>query len=139
MGEVAGSKLKVRINGQVFKASRVSVQDRVDLGNITASESLPDADGVVRKQKLPQTGDGTLTITNATYDPEENAFVAPRNIRTGVAVAVRVYPDGLDGEPWDFPRVFFGQVGHDIDVNALQPLTLTGETDGVYYTPGNAP
>jgi hypothetical protein len=134
--EVAGSKLKVRINGQVFKAARVSVQDRVDMGNITSSESPADQDGVVRKNKLPQTGDGTVTITNATYDPAENAFAAPRNIRSGVPVAVKVFPDGLDGDLWDLPRVYFGQVGHDIDVNALQPLTLTGETDGIYFPPG---
>src|SRR5207248_2431645 len=139
MGEVAGSRLKVRYNGQVLKARRVSWQDRVDLGNVTSSESVADADGIVRKDKIPQTGDMTVRIENASYDPTENMFVAPRSIRSGVPAILYVYPDGLDGDRIVVNDFVPTQVGGDIDVNALQPCTIDGESSGLYFLPGIEP
>jgi hypothetical protein len=136
MAEIGGGNLKVRINSQIFKAQTASIRDTVGEGDVTSSESEQDADSITCTDVIPTVATTRITLKNASYDPAENDFIAPRNLRRGMVVAVQIFPDGLDSEPWSYAACLVLEVSHDIDINNLQPVTITMRAKGAGTQPG---
>jgi hypothetical protein len=139
--EIPGANIKVRVNtGGVLKVTRANIADHADTGDVTNSEQVPDANGVIKRKIIPVRGSCRLTLNDASYDPAENPYGQPVNLVAGATVKVEVFPDGLDDpNPWLFPTCVVADQTHDFDVNMLQPLSFTLEVSDTYYRPGETP
>ena len=131
MGELAGFKHKVRVNGQAYKAQRITVRDSVGEYDITNGE------GVGFSDRIDTTATVEITVTNASYDPDENSFGAPLLIKKRSVVILQIFPDGLDSDPWVVPSFLILEVSHDIDANQGQPVTFRGKNKGLYGDPND--
>jgi hypothetical protein len=136
MAAVPGYNLKVRINGAVYTAATVDVDEGVDNQRWTNSEGSG--------QPFPTAGYhvsvganqvATVTITNAGFDPLENPWVAPRLVRANTFCSLLIYLNGLGSVSWGFPSFHILRSTQRLDVNALEPVTFSGESNGLYTTP----
>jgi hypothetical protein len=134
MPELAGDKLKIRINNVVFKCAKCRVEEEVGVADLSNSETegFGRQDGVKRKLMVQ--------ASNATFDTAENYFQGPINLRGDSHVHLQIYPDGLDSLPYEVPDFHIEKIGHDFDAqsaNGLQPFDWNGHSSGVYLLPGD--
>jgi hypothetical protein len=134
MAEVTGDDIKIRINGAVYKVAHASWDDHCGAGSISNSE-LPG-------YTLRLAGKATLsaTMVNASYDPANNPFQAPLAVQSKSTVILLIYPAGLDEDPITCPSFLIDSCSGDHDANSpegLAPITFKGESQGVYFMPGD--
>jgi hypothetical protein len=136
MAAVPGYNLKVRVNGVVYTAATVDVDEMVDNQRWTNSEG--------KGQPFPTAGYhvsvganrvATVTIVNAGFDPLENPWLAPRVIASDTFIALVIYLNGVNSQSWGFSSFHVLRSSQRLDVNALEPVTFTGESNGFYSTP----
>ncbi len=139
MAPLAGFVFKVRINGAVFSCTRYRVVDSATGQDITNSEGTTGSGAAAvagRQTVVAGNSAARVEISNASFDPSEDPFAAPRSLKRGTYAHVAIYPAGIAaGNPWDFPNLYLESVTHEGDAKALQPVSFSGITDGDYTTP----
>lgn len=138
MAEVTGDAIKIRIgsaNGAVYAVAHASWEDKCGAGSTSNSE--------LEGYTIRLGGKATLmaTFINATYDPALNMFQAPLRLQSKSVIVLYIYPAGLDEDPIICPAFLIDSSSADHDANSpegLAPVTFKGESQGVYYMPGDA-
>jgi hypothetical protein len=115
--EYVGLDIIVQINGSSYRVQECRVRIHGDLGDLTSSEDQSKR----RKATVP---DAEVTLTKASFDPDNNPFTSPVEMTYGSQVSVVVYPGGLGGtEPYSFPGMVVDDSDWNANANALQPIT----------------
>jgi hypothetical protein len=139
MAPVAGFNAKVRVGGVYYTCTRWSVRDSITDEDITNTEgTLGGVIGTAIPGYETRVGGpavAEVTVTNASYDEQENVFDPPRSVTPRNYIPVRIYPAGLSGKYWDFPSLLIQTVEHTGEARGLSPITFTGRTDGSYTEP----
>jgi len=138
MAPQAGFNAKVRINSQLFSAAEWSVDEEARDLETTNTEGTPGSlgTGIIGKESRISGVKGMrVMIRQATFDPNENVFVAPRSVVVGTFATVQIYPSGLAGFSYYLPNMLVLTSNYHGQADGLQPLSLTGKGDGVYNAP----
>ncbi len=87
----------------------------------------------------------TITIKKPTWDDAQNPYnLSPFLFGVGTYDRIQIYPQGvgsnINAEPlWDFYSALTTRLTLNNDVNALEPLSVTYESDGGYLIPYKFP
>jgi len=72
-------------------------------------------------------------------DTANSYYIAPLSLEAGTVLEnVRVYPRGLESDPWFFPYVVVTQGSHRGDVNNPNDMNFSFVSIGPYYPPGTS-
>jgi hypothetical protein len=142
MAEVTGDAVAIRIfspglqgGSAIFVAAHASWDDRAKLQPLNTSPNEAYSADIPVSETL------TATIVNATYDPKDNIFQAPLNIRSGSRIGLKIYPAGLDEDPIACSYFLIEASSGDHDANSpegLAPITFRGRSQGYYQMPGDS-
>jgi hypothetical protein len=115
--EYSGSDGALRIDGQVFNFSRLRVHIHGDAGDISVSE-------FAAKRRNGTLQDWELTITQPSFNPNQNPWNAPLNLDLFSYHDVQFFPGGIGTDFYDFTGGLIDDVIHDDDVNQEQPFEV---------------
>src|SRR5262245_25104469 len=139
MASIAGSHARIRIDNTItYVASQYEIDDTCESGDTTNFEGtmLPGGEAIF-KERVATTAMARITVTKATYDPTDNPFAAPLNLTRGRTITLEIFPEKADmTTSHNFPEIVLTSVRHTGDVNGLQPVTFTGETNNSYSLAG---
>jgi hypothetical protein len=132
--------MKVTIKGVLFSVQEFTFDDVCPLDDVsntngvTGNPAYGPSPGFA--SKLPDIKNGRVSLRMATFDDAENPFAAGGlNIGAGSFVPILAYPAGLTGVKWTMSNVAIAQMSNSGHVPGVQPISLQGETDGLYLTP----
>ncbi len=116
--EYVGIDVAVDVNGSPYRVQEVRVRIHGDLGDLTSGEDLSKR----RKLTVP---DAEVTLTKASFDPDQNPFATPTSMTLGAECTVVVYPGGRNGDidPYSFTGMTVDESDYSVNANALQPIT----------------
>lgn len=136
MAMLPGYNHKVRMAGTVW------VSETVDIDDSAADLPTPNSEGAGAPIPTPGYETGVfghkvvnITLSNCSFDPADNPFLAPRLLASGIFIALQIWPAGLGGNSWNFPSARVISVRHMMDSNRLQPLTIRLKSNGPYSWP----
>lgn len=134
-----GFNKKVRINSVVYTARRVSVRESAGDLEMSNTEGV-GPQGVSGTPQYETRTPGLIvaevSVTNATFDTQENPFAAPRNVAAGAFLTnVFIYLNGLSGVNWGFTSLLILSVTDESDVPGLMPIGWTAKSNGSYSRP----
>jgi hypothetical protein len=138
MAMLPGFAFKVRVNGALYTATEVDVDDDDQSADTTNSEGTGAPVAVPGfNTSTPCNLRARVTVRNASFDPAENPFAAPRNVRAGSFIELTVYTDGVGSESYDFPSFHVQRTTYNPRApgNGLQPFSFEGESVGPYTDP----
>jgi hypothetical protein len=133
MAELSGDALKLRIDGIAFRVRTCTVDVRGGMGDLSNSEE----EAYTRRKRVKSTL--VVRFDNASWDPAENLHIVPISILFDDEVHLEIFPAGLDGDKYDSPTFQFDTVTHNFDAGSatgLQPITASGESNGIFTVPG---
>jgi hypothetical protein len=76
-----------------------------------------------------------VSFRNATFADDENPFAAPYGMQVSEYVTLRVYLFSLTSVFWYFPSFFIAGTSWNGQVRGLQPVSINGQSDGLFYAP----
>jgi hypothetical protein len=138
-----GNDAKVDINGVPYAGAFFRVRSRdpeQDVSNFEGKAGNPavGAAAVGYASHVGSNRVGNVEIRGATLDLEENFFIAPMQVAKGGYCTVRIYPNGRDDDYHFFNSLKVSEVSHEGQAGGLQPISLTGISDGEYLLYGEA-
>jgi hypothetical protein len=140
MAQLAGHFVQVDIDGVPYTVSEWSFDDNCPALDTTNSEGV-DGSGAPNVVAFATNTSGvaqaTIMLKTATFDDTDDIFAPPLILRSGLVVRILIYLDGrAAANPHVFPRVRITNVKDEGQTTGLQPITLEGVTDGVYFLRG---
>ncbi len=116
--EYVGIDVAVDVNGSPYRVQEVRARIHGEMGDLTSGEDFSKR----RKLTVP---DAEVTLTKASFDPDQNPFSSPFDMTLGADVAVIIYPGGRNGdlEPFFFDGLVIDESDYSVNANALQPVT----------------
>jgi hypothetical protein len=136
MAPTAGFNARVTVNSTAYTCTRWSVRATVadlDITNTegTTGSGVADAPGFETRVAGPAVAE--VTITDASWDPDEDHFGNPFDVAEGSYAAVRIFFDvNSPSDFWDFPSLLITSVEQQGEAKGLEPITFTGRSDGEY-------
>jgi hypothetical protein len=135
--QVAGFNGNVLVNGQFYIASKWTVRETVDEGDVTHFLSgLSNSTRSVYEERIPTKRRIEVTVERATLDTADNPFQAPHTIEADRNVELIIQHDKAGTLQWQIPDFLILSVDPSADVGMLEPITFSGKSDGVYLRPG---
>lgn len=139
MGYKSGYKFRLRINSTAYGCSDVGVDASVDPQDVSNSEGYTGQSGITAHVGYSSVISGLRSaranFRGATFADDENPFTAPWNAIPGEYATLRVYLWGLTGVSWYFPSFLIVGTSWNAQVRGLQPVSVNGQSDGLYYLP----
>lgn len=135
-----GADARISIDGVFCALNRFEVSDRSSSINVTNTEGIPGspADSEAARgyaAKIPDIAEGTIRVTFASYDDDNDPFAGSLHLESGVYYPIQVYPTG-SGESHNYGSLLCTEVTHSGSVPGPQPVTATFESDGLYTVLG---
>lgn len=128
MSKQAGYQFKIRINGAIYSAQNVEVDDAVGEQDVTESEDNGNHQPLDGKRRMQ------IRVTKATYDPAANPFTGAASVSVRKTVAIVYYIDGVGGDNWDLPSALVIQTTQRGEVAGLQPVSFTAVGSGQLFS-----
>jgi hypothetical protein len=136
--QLAGFNAAVQINGINYIASKYTIRETVDEGDVTHFNSgLSNSGRSVQEERLPTKRRCEVTVERATLDSSDNPFQAPHTVEADRNIALTLDHDKPATLSWVFPTFLVLSVDTSADVGMLEPVSFSGKTDGVYQRPGD--
>ncbi len=140
MAARAGFNFKVRLNSNIYYAKDCRVHlTGADL-NVSNSEGIQGGSGLSYNTlgwmaRICGLRDVEFTITQATFDDNNNPFSNPISLHVGQYVGVVVWLNGINLQGWAVDNALVLDVDNANDVNGLEVVTLTakGDTPRIAY------
>lgn len=127
---VMGFDAVVVIQGTTFGVRNCSVDRGADPHEV--------GDTVDGQYKTTKAGRIEARVSLQFFEKDNiNYFTSPIEFKEGTYLApVRIFPQGLGGDDYNFPFFLVNSVSHGIDVNNPNDMRLQGVSIGVYTVPG---
>jgi hypothetical protein len=131
-----GHQAKIRINGQPFGVNGGEIRWVGQVHDVTDTEADSDAAGNTYE-------DATVGLIRAEVTLEfqflkgTNVHQAPFALRPGTEVALLIYADGLDMDPYSFPIFLIGPGSRGLALRSPQAGRLQGQSRGRFLYPGD--
>jgi len=131
---------RVLLRGTLYATQEFSFDETSQLDDCSNTEGVPANTALGSAafgyaSKLCDIISCRVMIRNATFDDTSNPFALPIALSAGFYLPVRVYPAGLGGVSWNIPNMAVSGVSHGGRVPGPQPITITGESDGLFSHP----
>lgn len=139
MGFKHGYRFRVRVNSTAYGCSDLGVDASVDPGDCSNTEGYTGQVGMTAHTGFSSVIGGLrsarVNFRNATFADDENPFAAPYAMQPGEYVALRVYLFSLTSVSWYFPSFFIAGTSWNGQVRGLQPVSINGQNDGLFFYP----
>ena len=139
MAPVAGFNGKVRVNNTLYSCVRWSVRDSVGDLDITNTEGVTGSttgQAVAGfETRVAGCGVAEISITNASWDPNEDPFATPRSIIAENYARIQIYINGTSGPYYLFYSALITSVEQNGEAKGLEPVSFTARSDGNYLMP----
>src|SRR4051812_30994061 len=120
------------LNGTAYSVQRYDLGGRLQAIQVANTEgTVGNPNGTVARGYSAKLGDifeGTVGLTQPTFDENENPFAAPLDLDIGQYVRVKFYPAGLSGPFYDMGDMLLSGMSHSGSVPGAQPLRLEFES-----------
>jgi hypothetical protein len=131
-----GHQAKIRINGQAFGVVGGELRFQVQIHDVTDTECDTDADDTSYEDAA-----GGLVRAEATIEFQHRADVnvhqPPLGLFAGNEIDLLVYADGLELDPYHFPRFLLGPGTRGLALRSPQAGRVQGQSRGLFYYPGD--
>lgn len=139
MGFKHGYRFRLRVNSTAYGASDCSVDITSDGADVSNTEGYTGQVGITAHTGYASVIGGLrsarVSFRNATFADDENPFAAPYGMQVSEYVTLRVYLFSLTSVSWYFPSFFIAGTSWNGQVRGLQPVSINGQSDGLFYAP----